>query len=104
VSRYELKKAELVDSWRPGAGQVRLAKSTISNLFRYQTRGAPARRLALGAFNERHLGFPRFKDFLMSAQKAGIIRIETRGYVTWVAPPNGRSGASSCTASARSRA
>jgi len=52
VSRYELKKAQLLESWTPGAGQLRLAKSTISNLFRYQARGAPARRLALGAFNE----------------------------------------------------
>jgi FAD/FMN-containing dehydrogenase len=48
---YARKTAELRDSWRGGAGQLRLAKSTISNLFRYQPRGAPARRLSLASFN-----------------------------------------------------
>ena len=52
MTSYERKKARLLESWRPGSGQLRLAKSTISNLFRYQSREAPARRLSLGAFNE----------------------------------------------------
>src|SRR5690606_16565873 len=33
-------------------GQLQLAKSTISNLFRYQPREAPAKRISLGEFNE----------------------------------------------------
>ncbi len=49
---YAGKKNQLADSWRDGAGQIRLAKSTISNLFRYTGRGAAARSLSLGAFNE----------------------------------------------------
>ncbi|MBN1240066.1 MAG: FAD-binding oxidoreductase [Gammaproteobacteria bacterium] len=49
---YQQKKADLERNWNDGEGQLRLAKSTISNLFRYQPRGAPARRLSLGHFNE----------------------------------------------------
>lgn len=53
MTDYAAKTAALRDSWTEGAGQVRLAKSTISNLFRYESRrGAPARRLSLGHFNE----------------------------------------------------
>jgi FAD/FMN-containing dehydrogenase len=52
VTSYADKKAALLNSWSPGAGQLRLAKSTISNLFRYQARGAPARQISLGAFNQ----------------------------------------------------
>lgn len=33
-------------------GQVRLAKATVSNLFRYQPRARPARQLSLGHFNQ----------------------------------------------------
>jgi FAD/FMN-containing dehydrogenase len=54
-SSYERKKAELERGWqdgRGGSGELRLAKSTISNLFRYQGRDAPVRRLSLGHFNE----------------------------------------------------
>jgi hypothetical protein len=42
---YQRKKSELLESWQSGAGQLRLAKSTISNLFRYQARGKAERRL-----------------------------------------------------------
>jgi hypothetical protein len=42
----------LLNSWNSGSGQLRLAKATISNLFRYQPRDTPARRLSLGEFNE----------------------------------------------------
>ena len=45
------KVARLTSNWQQGAGQLRLAKSTISNLFRYQPRGAAARRVSLGEFN-----------------------------------------------------
>ncbi|HEU4618879.1 MAG TPA: FAD-binding oxidoreductase [Gammaproteobacteria bacterium] len=56
-ARYERKKAELAAALQQtaaqaGGGQLRLAKSTISNLFRYQGRDAPVRRLSLGHFNE----------------------------------------------------
>jgi len=50
-SSYAEKTARLTSNWQQGAGQLRLAKSTISNLFRYQPRGAAARRLSLGEFN-----------------------------------------------------
>jgi FAD/FMN-containing dehydrogenase len=48
---YTAKTAELKRNWQSGAGHIRLAKSTISNLFRYEPRGAAARRLSLQAFN-----------------------------------------------------
>ena len=47
VSSYEQKKAALVKLWINDTGQLRLAKSTISNLFRYKGRGAAARRQSL---------------------------------------------------------
>jgi FAD/FMN-containing dehydrogenase len=50
-STYAEKVAELTSNWQTGSGPLRLQKSTISNLFRYQPRGAAARRLSLGAFN-----------------------------------------------------
>jgi FAD/FMN-containing dehydrogenase len=49
---YARKKAALEASWQSGPGQLRLEKATISNLFRYAPRGAPARRLSLKSFNE----------------------------------------------------
>ncbi|HEX7081367.1 MAG TPA: FAD-binding oxidoreductase [Gammaproteobacteria bacterium] len=48
---YERKKARLESAWRDAPGQLQLAKSTISNLFRYRPREAAPRRLALGEFN-----------------------------------------------------
>jgi FAD/FMN-containing dehydrogenase len=48
---YDLKVARLTSNWQNGSGPLRLEKSTISNLFRYQPRGAAARRLSLGEFN-----------------------------------------------------
>ena len=48
---YEEKLARLTSTWQSGPGPLRLQKSTISNLFRYQPRGATARRLSLGEFN-----------------------------------------------------
>ena len=52
MTSYADKKAALLKTWSEGAGQLRLAKSTISNLFRYQARGAAVRRISLGAFNQ----------------------------------------------------
>jgi len=49
---YQQKTARLLQSWQTGGGQLRLAKSTISNLFRYQRRGAPQRRVSLAEFNQ----------------------------------------------------
>ena len=48
---YAEKTARLTSNWQSGSGPLRLKKSTISNLFRYQPRGAAARRLSLGEFN-----------------------------------------------------
>jgi FAD/FMN-containing dehydrogenase len=50
-SRYDEKAARVTSTWQSGAGHVRLAKSTISNLFRYEPRGAAARRISLRDFN-----------------------------------------------------
>ncbi len=50
-ARYERKKTRLQASWQDGAGQLRLSKSTVSNLFRYKGRGAAERKLSLGDFN-----------------------------------------------------
>ena len=51
ILSYTEKKARLKSAWQGGSGQIRLAKSTISNLFRYQPRGEAARRISLGEFN-----------------------------------------------------
>ncbi len=48
---YAEKTARLRSAWQSGSGKIRLAKSTISNLFRYQPRGAAERRISLGDFN-----------------------------------------------------
>jgi hypothetical protein len=50
-SSYADKAARLTSNWQSGSGTVRLAKSTISNLFRYEPRGAAARRISLRDFN-----------------------------------------------------
>lgn len=49
---YERKKSDLLRSWDEGAGQLQLAKSTVSNLFRYRPRESAPRQLSLGHFNE----------------------------------------------------
>ncbi len=51
-TEYVRKRDALVQSWQAGAGKLRLAKSTISNLFRYQPRGRAERRISLGQFND----------------------------------------------------
>ena len=48
---YAEKAARLTSNWQSGSGPLRLQKSTISNLFRYQPRGAATRRLSLAEFN-----------------------------------------------------
>ena len=50
-SSYAEKTAQLTRGWQNGGGPLRLQKSTISNLFRYQPRGAAARRISLQEFN-----------------------------------------------------
>ena len=52
MTEYAQKKAALKIQRQPSDGQLRLAKSTVSNLFRYRAREAPARPLSLGHFNE----------------------------------------------------
>ncbi len=49
---YVAKRAALENGWQSAAGELRLAKSTISNLFRYEDRGKAQQRLSLGHFNE----------------------------------------------------
>ncbi len=51
LSSYAEKTARLTSNWQSGSGPLGSQKSTISNLFRYQPRGAAARRLSLGEFN-----------------------------------------------------
>ncbi|HLF10194.1 MAG TPA: FAD-binding oxidoreductase [Gammaproteobacteria bacterium] len=51
AASYAEKTAQLRNDWRSGSGHLRLAKSTISNLFRYQPRGTASRRLSLDRFN-----------------------------------------------------
>lgn len=48
---YAHKLARLQKSFDSGDGQLRLAKSTVSNLFRYQQRGSAQRRLSLSEFD-----------------------------------------------------
>jgi FAD/FMN-containing dehydrogenase len=52
VTDFAAKKAALTLPGPGAGGQVRLAKSTVSNLFRYQPRHKPVRPLSLGQFNE----------------------------------------------------
>jgi FAD/FMN-containing dehydrogenase len=52
VTEYAQKKAAIKRQWPPAGGQVRLAKATVSNLFRYQPASGPAQRVSLGQFNE----------------------------------------------------
>jgi FAD/FMN-containing dehydrogenase len=63
---YAAKTARLTSNWQTGAGPLRLEKSTISNLFRYQPRGTAARRLSLGEFNH----------VLSLDAEAGIVEVE----------------------------
>src|SRR5690606_38173515 len=52
LASYERKKAELRRSFpSAGSGELRLAKSTISNLFRYEPRRAAGRRVSLAGFD-----------------------------------------------------
>jgi FAD/FMN-containing dehydrogenase len=51
VADYARKRETLTRQWPASGGQIRLAKTTVSNLFRYQPRQAPARQVSLGAFN-----------------------------------------------------
>ena len=48
---YAEKTARLKSDWQSGSGHIRLAKSTISNLFRYEPRDAATRRISLRDFN-----------------------------------------------------
>lgn len=52
MTEYAQKKAALQGQWPKTGGQLRLAKSTVSNLFRYQQRAASAQSVSLGQFNE----------------------------------------------------
>ena len=86
---YEEKAARLTSNWQSGGGPLRLQKSTISNLFRYQPRGAAARRLSLGEFNHV-LGLDKSAR---TVEVEGLTTYETvvrycltHGYLPLVAP------------------
>lgn len=86
---YERKKSRLLDSWQTGSGQLRLAKSTISNLFRYRAGEAPQRRLSLGDFN----GIIALDAAAMSLDVEGLATFESivsfclpRGLLPLVSP------------------
>lgn len=48
---YAEKRSKLEQDWRQGDGPLRLEKSTISNLFRYEPRSRAGRRIALSQFS-----------------------------------------------------
>ena len=89
ASSYAEKTARLKQEWRSGAGHLRLAKSTISNLFRYQPRGTAVRRLSLAAFN----GVLSLDSDARTAEVEGLATYETvvrhclaHGFLPLVAP------------------
>jgi hypothetical protein len=47
---------------------------------------------ALPTFNEKEYGFSKFKDFLLEAEKAGKVRVESAGGSTRVGLPAGDAG------------
>lgn len=52
MAEYAAKKSALRGQWRGATGQIGLAKATVSNLFRYQSRAETVRPLSLGHFNQ----------------------------------------------------
>ncbi|MBT8060361.1 MAG: hypothetical protein KJO33_12240 [Gammaproteobacteria bacterium] len=48
---YRQKVDELLKSWPDRGGPLRLQKTTVSNLFRYQPRESSGRQLSLAGFN-----------------------------------------------------
>ena len=52
MTEYTQKRAAIKKQWPSAGGQVRLAKATVSNLFRYQPTSGSAQRVSLGQFNE----------------------------------------------------
>ena len=42
---------------------------------------------SLSSFSEREFGFSKFKDFLLAAERAGVVRVETSGAATRVGLP-----------------
>jgi len=88
-SSYASKRDRLLASWTEGGGQLRLAKPTISNLFRYQARRDGGRRVSLGEFNEI-IGLDRGQMIL---EVEGLATFEQivghcvpRGFLPLVAP------------------
>ena len=88
-SEYAEKVARLTSTWRQGRGPLRLQKSTISNLFRYEPRGAAARRISLRDFNHVLAVNPAER----TAEVEGLITYETvvraclaKGLLPLVAP------------------
>ena len=51
TAEYRHKVEKLLKSWPDRDGPLRLQKSTVSNLFRYQSRESPGRQVSLAGFN-----------------------------------------------------
>jgi hypothetical protein len=88
-NEYAEKTARLLREWQPGKGHIRLAKRTISNLFRYQPRGEAARRISLAEFNH----VIEIDPVARTAEVEGLTTYETvvraclaRGVLPLVAP------------------
>jgi FAD/FMN-containing dehydrogenase len=89
LSSYASKRAELESGWQPGAGRLRLEKSTISNLFRYKERGEGERRVSLAQFNQ----IIALDEAAATLEVEGLTTFETivnytvpRGFLPLVAP------------------
>jgi len=89
AASYAEKTARLKSNWRSGSGHLRLAKSTISNLFRYQPRGTAVRRVSLQDFN----GVIALDAAARTVEVEGLATFETvvdyclaRGFLPLVAP------------------
>ena len=89
MSSYADKVAQLQESWSSDKGHLRLQKSTISNLFRYEKRGSTVHEISLGDFNE----------IISLDQDTGLLEVEglttfeaivshtlPKGYLPQVAP------------------
>src|SRR4051812_46978090 len=89
AGEYAEKVARLTSTWQQGKGPLRLQKSTISNLFRYEPRGAAARRVSLRDFNHVLAVHPASR----TVEVEGLTTYETvvraclaKGFLPLVAP------------------
>jgi FAD/FMN-containing dehydrogenase len=93
VSDYAAKRARLENAWQDDGSPLRLQKKTISNLFRYQGKSAPARRLSLADFDQVIALDPGSDDRPATIEVEGLATFETivrhalaHGFLPLVAP------------------